>query len=55
MKINEKTLSSYANNKLPPDMEGWLNKRGEVGTILFDKDDICKKKHTYKKAQQILN
>ena len=35
MKINEKTLVSYACNKLPPDMEGWLWKRGEVNLSLI--------------------
>jgi len=30
MKINEKTLASFANSPSPPDKEGWLLKRGEV-------------------------
>jgi hypothetical protein len=30
MKINEKTLISYASSSAPADREGWLLKRGEV-------------------------
>ena len=30
MKINEKTLISYASSSAPCDREGWLLKRGEV-------------------------
>ena len=30
MKINEKTLISYAASAAPTDREGWLLKRGEV-------------------------
>ena len=34
MKINEKTLISYASSSAPCDREGWLLKRGEVQIIL---------------------
>ena len=34
MKINEKTLISYASSSAPCDREGWLLKRGEVEKII---------------------
>ena len=35
MKINEKTLASYAAKKIPPDAEGELFKRGEVKSCRY--------------------